>query len=346
MWQSRLGNDFCAANQKGPWVLIAAIIIADSQARKDETDTCGVPASANWACVDLLGQSVIGRVADDLKGVGIDSVSVFAAQHSSLTAYRVDGQSAAPDRWRAAAIRFAKCKEEAFEAVLVADCSTYAEFDLADMLAFHRERDEPVTQAYCADGSIDLWMIDPSCFDEGENLRSAILAVNPACYEIRGYVNRLRNVRDFRRLVLDSFSSRSRLRPRGIETRPGVWISENAEVGRNVRIVPPAFIGRGVRIADECLITRSTNVERGSHVDFGTAVEDSSVLPNTYLGIGLDLSHSITEGKTLWNLRHDVTLEITDPSVMRPNPSSGEEHRHWEDFNNRALNLFAQGISR
>lgn len=326
--------------------MIAAIIIADLQARKDETVTCRGEASANWACVDLLGQSVIGRVADGLKSGGIDSVSVFAAQHSSLTAYKVDGKSALSDRWRAAGIRFAKCREEEFEAVLVADCSSYAEFDLADMLAFHHEQDEPVTQAYSADGSIDLWMIDPSCFDEGENLRSAILAVNPACYEIRGYVNRLRNVSDYRRLVLDSFSSRSHLRPRGVETRPGVWISENAEVGHNVRIVPPAFIGRGVRIADDCLITRSTNVERGSHIDFGTAVEDSSVLPNTYLGIGLDLSHSIADGKTLWNLQHDVTLDITDPSVMHPNPSSGEERRHWEEFHNQASSLFAQGISR
>jgi len=327
--------------------LIAAIIIADSQAERDETVTCRRdPASPNWACVDVLGQSVISRVAEGLKRGGIVSVSVLAAQHSSLTAYKVDGQSVVPDRWRAAGIRFARCKEEAFEAVLVADCGTYAEFDLADMLAFHHEHGEPVTQAYSADGAIDFWMIDPSRFDEGEDLRSAILAACPAYYELRGYVNRLRNASDFRRLVLDSFSSRARLRPRAVETRPGVWIGENAEIGRNARIVPPAFMGKGVRIADECLITRSTNVERGAHVDFGTAVEDSSILPNTYLGIGLDLSHSVADGTTLRNLQHDVTLEISDPSVMRSSGSSGEERRHWEDLHDDDLSVFTQGISR
>jgi len=48
-------------------------------------------------------------------------------------------------------------------------------------------------------------------------------------------------------------------------------------------------------------------------------VEDSSILPNTYVGIGLDLSHSIVNGRSLLNLQHNVNLEITDPVVMREN---------------------------
>lgn len=326
--------------------MIAAIIIVDSKTERDRTATSlrrTIPA--NWACVDVLGQSVIGRVANDLERGGIDSVFVFTTPHASLSADKVDGQSRW-DCWTAAGIRLDRCKEEGFETLLIADCSTYAEFDLADMLAFHREQGEPLSRAYSADGPLDLWMIDPSRFNEPENLHPALLAANPAHYELHSYVNRLHDARDFRRLILDSFSSRSRLRPRGIETRPGVWVGENAEIAQSARLVPPAFIGRGVKLADECLITRGTNVERGSHIDFGTALEDSSILPDTYLGIGLDLSHSIADGKNLWNLQHDVALEITDPVVMRPHPSSRDERHSYTGFQDDRLSLSRQGMAR
>ena len=324
--------------------MIAAIVIADSGVRTaGSASSDGRTIPGNWACVEVLGQSVVGRVANGLKRSGIDAVFVFATPKASLNPDKADGQFAS-DHWKAAASRLAKCKEEAFEAVLITDATTYAEFDLADMLAFHDVQGSPVCRAYSADGPVDLWVIDPSRFNqsnESEELRSALVSV-PACYGLNGYVNRLQGVHDLRRLIFDSFSSQSRLRPTGVETRPGVWIGEDVELGHNARIVPPAFIGRGVRIADECLITRGTNVERGSHIDFGTAVEDSSILPNTYLGIGLDLAHSIVDGRNLWNLQHDVTLEITDSAVMRPILARGDELQPWSEFRVESLSVSAQ----
>ena len=65
------------------------------------------------------------------------------------------------------------------------------------------------------------------------------------------------------------------------------------------------------------MITRCSNVEMNSYVDFGTAVEDSSILSDTYVGIGLDLSHSVVDGGDVLNLQHHVHLHITDPVVMR-----------------------------
>jgi hypothetical protein len=46
-------------------------------------------------------------------------------------------------------------------------------------------------------------------------------------------------------------------------------------------------------------------------------VEDSSILTGTYVGIGLDVSHSIADGTCLVNLNREVALEIKDPVVMR-----------------------------
>ena len=92
-------------------------------------------------------------------------------------------------------------------------------------------------------------------------------------------------------------------------------------------MVAPAFIGRNVHISAECLITRGSNVESNSRVEFGTAVEDSSILSDSYVGIGLELSHSIVDGHNLLNLRHNVSLEITDPVVMRKNTVRGGDRQ-------------------
>src|SRR4029077_19174021 len=125
------------------------------------------------------------------------------------------------------------------------------------------------------------------------------------------------------RLATDLLTGKCKMRPHGVETRPGIWIDEGAQVARGARIVAPAYIGRDARIEDDCLITRCSNVESWSHVDFGTAVEDSSILTNTYVGIGLDLSHSIVDGDELLNLHHEVRLHISDPVVMRRNSPRG-----------------------
>lgn len=337
-----VGRFSVRTGRRDPGVVIAAIIIANSQNRENEARCQSSARTGNWGCADLLGQSVLGRIVDGLKVAGVDSVFAFAAPHAS----RADDQTLALDTWRAAALRFAMCKQEGVESVIIASAGAYAEFDLAAMLAFHKEEGQAVSRVVAADGPVDLWLVDPSRFGLEENLEKELYASDCAYYELRGYVNRLNSAGDFRRLVLDSFSSRCRLRPRGVELRPGVWMAENAEIGRGARIVAPAFIGQGVKIGDDCLITRGSNVEHGSEIDFGTAVEDSSILQKTYLGIGLDLSHSIADGRILWNLRHEVSLEITDPVVMRPNIASKRERRPWGDFEEDGFRLSAQGASQ
>ena len=318
--------------------MIAAIIIANYEGRKRETRVCTQEmAPEHWACVDVLGRPVMGRLVDGLKRGGIDAVFVFAdgdGSPDSKSGNDPDSMSA----WAAAGSKLEECRGS-YDSVLIADCGTYTEFDLAAMLACHRDQGTPVTQAFAADGPVDLWIIDPVRFRERDDIRGGLTS-GPAPYEQGGYVNRLRGPRDFRQLISDSFNSRCRLRPCGVEVRPSVWMGENAGVGRGTRIVAPAFIGQQARIGDDCLITRGTNVECNSQVDFGTAAENSSILSNTYLGIGLDLSHSIVDGKYLWNLRHDVTLEITDPAVMRPNAVSTET-RKWSEFQNDAVGLSA-----
>src|SRR5262249_36054005 len=100
------------------------------------------------------------------------------------------------------------------------------------------------------------------------------------------------------------------------EVRPGVWIEESAVVDRGARVVGPAYVGPHVRVSASSVITRSSNLEHGSQVDYGTIVEDASVLAGTYLGVGLDVTHAVVRGSSLADLRRNHQIEISDAKLL------------------------------
>jgi hypothetical protein len=222
---------------------------------------------------------------------------------------------------------------QSVDAVLILRVGAYIECNPVDALQFHFERSPGIVRAFDANGPLDFWVVDPRLIPPDKDLLATLTEVTSAPFRISGHVNRLENADDLRRLAVDGLSSRCALRPQGFEVRPGVWMGERVQIEKGTRIVAPAFIGSDVTISEQCLITRCTTVERHSHVDYGTVVEDSSVLSNTYVGIGLDLSHSVVDGNILLNLRHDVMLEVGDPAVMRRNKPQADTDRHlWTAF--------------
>lgn len=276
-------------------------------------------AQAPLACIEVLGCSVLSRTLDELRRAGFDSISVVGDRTSSPRCLSEQPLVllSAQDVWRSVEEKIEDLKELGATAVLIQQLGAYVEFDAAQMLQAHSEENAAVTRAFERQGALDLWILNPARIASTQGLREFLQNETSSYYSVPGYVNRLEGARDLRRLVADGLSSRCRFRPAGFEVRPGVWMAPGAEIERSARIVAPAFIGRSAKIAGQCLITRCTNVERNSHIDYGTAVEDSSVLANTYVGIGLDLSHAVVDGSYLLNLRHDVTLEIADPVVLR-----------------------------
>jgi NDP-sugar pyrophosphorylase family protein len=278
------------------------------------------------ACVEVLGRSVVGRLIEELRRAGVEKISLFAdATVEPLNVAVVDpsGNTAlcsTENPWSAAALKlieYKETKETGDNPTLVMRVGAYIEFELTDMLQFHREQNQVATRAFDDhQGPLDLWVVDAARLTRAEDLLNVLRATNPARYWVRGYVNRLEHAKDLRRLVVDGLSSRCRLRPQGSEARPGVWMDDGAQVHRD---------GRGTRIAAQCLVTRGSSVESNCQVDYGTVVEDSSILSNSYVGIGLDLSHSVVDGNNLLNLERNVTLEIADPCVIRQNRISRKE---------------------
>ncbi len=266
----------------------------------------GRPGTA-LTMVEVLGRSVVARLSDELRSAGVKEISLFADNEAPTQA------------WSGAARQWITCRQSGAEAILVMRVGAYVDWDFDDALRFHRELRRPVTRAFDHVGPLDLWIVDPSRVTAETDLLTVLNESDPARYLVRGYVNRLEHPRDLRRLVVDALTFRCNLRPQGTEIRPGVWFDEAAQVHRNARVVAPAFVGRDAVIGEQCLFTRCSSIESNCQIDYGTVVEDSSILSNTYVGIGLDLSHSIVDGSNLMNLERGVTLEIADPCVIRQN---------------------------
>ena len=301
-------------------VVAAVVIIEPNESGK----TGGALNSASLrirngslACVEVLGQTVLGRTIEQLLRGGVDSLAVISDDSFASAVFGEDrvSFSSAKDVWQSASGKIAGTSAEA---VLVMRLGGYVEFDPADLLETHRNLQTPLTRACTDAGPLDLWVMGPQTISADKGLQQMLRDDKAASYSVSGYVNRLESPRDLRQLVCDSLAARCQFRPHGVEARPGVWMGQGAQVERSARIVAPAFIGRNTKIGDQCLITRGSNIECNSEVDYGTVVEDSSILSNTYVGIGLDLSHSIVDGDNLLNMQHEVTLKISDPVVLRP----------------------------
>ena len=275
------------------------------------------------ATTEILGQSVLQRLAAELKKAEFDEISFYGDSLLSSEAAGSSGAFHPASAWELVAGRLRQSADKSGDRpVLIFELSAYLELDFADLLSLHQESGKAVTRVLHEAGPIGLWVVNPAIFPDIVEIRSVIDQISGAEYCVSGYINRLDTPGELRRLVNDGLASRCQCRPQGFEVKPGIWMAPGANVEKAARIVAPAFIGRGVNIGDECLITRGSNVESNSEVDYGTTIESSSILSNTYVGIGLDLSHSIVQGSNLLNLQHDVVLHVSDPAVMRQNKKS------------------------
>lgn len=280
-----------------------------------------------FVTVELLGQSVLQRMVAELRKASLDGISVCVDGPLSSEIDEVNTDAVAT-AWESAAGQVRQFAKNEVEVVLICELSAYVELDFADLLRFHRESGEAVTRALHETGPLNLWVANPAMLPDINEIQSVLGESSGAEFHTSGYINRLESPADLRRLVSDGLGGRCQFRPQGFEVKPGIWMAPGAVVEKAARIVAPAYIGRGVTIGDECLITRGSNVESDSEVDYGTTIEASSILPNTYVGIGLDLSHSIAHGNSLFNLQHQVLLHISDPAVMRQNRklAAGDSH--------------------
>lgn len=300
--------------------------------------------------VEILGCSMLERTIDRLLGAEVELVSVVVADEIG-TAPQLPAKfknvkvEVVNDVAMATTRILREYAQGGLDHSFVISGNIYTETDLLDLFYFHREGRQKVTRTHDSLGPLELWVVDcaKAQYADPDNLFSAASNVgssnggsfkNAASYFVREYVARLDHPRDLRRVACDALRGRCAMRPTGQEMKPGIWVEDGAEVHRRARIVAPAFIGRGSKVKEDTLITRCSTIERGCYVDAGTVIEDSSVLPNTHIGIWLDVCHALASGNKLFSLERNVMVEISDANVMRANGSARKEAR-----NIRALSL-------
>jgi hypothetical protein len=321
---------------------VGAIVVIDTESRDDLDRSCGFhPADGDasqaflaepLAFAELFGRSLLERTIEGFAAVSAQT-SVLVHEDFLQSVLRLRNSFShvsveiGNDIWDRINVILKQYSDRGINYAFIVRPSSYIEVNPADLVAFHREHHVPITRVGDPDGPLDLWVV--SCADVSRpcdlawSSPLAELSSLPRDYLVNGYVRRITSPRDLRQLALDTFLTRSQMRPSGSEVRPGIWVEQDAQIHRGARVIAPAYLGHGATIQENALITRCSNIERFSYVDYGTVIEDTSVLPNTYIGISLDVRHSLVSANRLWNLERNVVVQIGDTSLFRSNVTEG-----------------------
>jgi len=288
------------------------------------------------AFMDVLGLPVIERVLRRLQRFGICATTVITDAPSTILPFtqRAEIDPRAPqlevvageELWDAAETTFRQYVSEGADLVIAMRLGPYVEVDYDEMIQHHLDKRCAISMAVDSqNATLELFVISPAGrFDARELFQSHLQRLRRECepFPVKGYVNRLAQAADLRRLGLDGLLARNDMRPEAVEVKPGVFLGRGARIHRKARVVAPAFIGARGKVHAEALITRGSILEHHAEVDCGTVVENSTLLPFTRLGAGLDVMHSVVGFHRLAHLIRNTEVEITDAKLVDMVPIS------------------------
>jgi len=274
---------------------------------------------------DVAGMSPLQRIAERLQKFGAFPVTAviegLPGNGSLKVLSGVNSVMAPPDRfWRAAEIAFNDLAQAGAELVILIKLGTYAEVDFDSMVQFHLDRQCRVSQAVHDGEMLEIFCISASRRNDAASLfRSGLAKCRTECpaFEHFGYTNSLNSALDLRQFAIDILTLRTETSPAGEQIKPGVWAASRAQIEKGARVLAPAFIGSFARVRSGAVITRCSSIEHHSHIDCGTVVENSTVLPYSSLGAGLELAHSVAGFSQIWNLRRECAVHIRDEKLLR-----------------------------
>ena len=306
---------------------VAAIVIGS--ARPEEFESAGDNYFGNAAAehfaqvplalLDVVGKSVVQHAGDRLRRAGVEAITTLTAETFPQQALDGGQEGRSNNLWRAVEEAFSAYASEGVDSVLLLRLGPYAEFDISDVLRFHRERGQNATLICDGMGPLDAAVVQASRRNDAvflirNGIRLTRLPADPSL--TTGYVNRLESARDLRRLAQDSLLQRCAIRPHGQELKPGVWVAEHARIHRTARVLAPAFVGAHAKLRAASVVTRCSTVEHHAEVDCGTVLEDTSILPYTYVGPGLDAAHAVAGFGRVAHLRRHGEIEIADARLL------------------------------
>lgn len=198
--------------------------------------------------------------------------------------------------------------------LLVIKLKSYAEMDLTDLVRFHCERRNPVTEARDSRGQLGVSLLDHRALRAAAEKQSSSISMTTDTgripYRFSGYAKRILSATERQELVRDGLTGACAMRPAGTQIRDQVWVGEGVNLADSVRLVGPTYIGARTIIRAGATIGPFASVESDCVVDCGTAVERSTVLPHTYLAPGLLIRHALVDGDHLEDLAWGTVADL------------------------------------
>ena len=267
---------------------------------------------------DILGKSLLDRTLDKVRQLESSEPALISEASPSnhvlpSNAPKNSGYTAA---WESAINQHLR---NGVNLLLLIRMSAYQELDYTDLIRFHLERGAPITQAYRYDSPLDVAIVSASAVrgSVGPYRQSlSKLISQQQRYSYTGYLNRLSSPQEFRALVEAGLRGECGLHPVGTETHPMVWYGEGAQVDGSAAVSGPAFIGSGARVSAYSVVSGATSIERNSEIDCGTTVEESSVLADSYVGVGLHVKRAIVANQRLFHLDRHVEVGFGDHTLI------------------------------
>jgi carbonic anhydrase/acetyltransferase-like protein (isoleucine patch superfamily) len=199
------------------------------------------------------------------------------------------------------------------ERLLVIKLKSYSELDLADLVRFHHDGRNPVTEAQDAGGQLGISLLDLRALHAAG--KRYAFSCGPAesgrvPYQFHGYAKGILTTRGRQQLVGDALTGACAMQPSGTEIREQVWIGEDVKLADSARVIGPSYVGTRTIVRAGATIGPFASVEHDCVVDCGTTVERSTVLPHTYLAPGLMIRHQLVDGGYLEDMSSGAVADL------------------------------------
>ncbi|MBV9180168.1 MAG: hypothetical protein JO356_02565 [Acidobacteria bacterium] len=303
---------------------IAAIITISEQRQR----TGDIPSSihqlsrtltdrAGYQGFDILGENLLSRTLHRIERI-TSLPPVILSEGAKPSAWLLPRASSGGTYVTACEKAAAEQIQQGAELLLLTRLNAYTDLDYQQLLEFHCQSGSSLTRVYAGNESLDVVLVNASALNGTVSEGKAPPLSRQRRFIYRGYVNRLRHPHEYCQLIADGLSGRCGLEPRGVEVSPGVWHAAGARIDRDATIAAPVFIGSDSQVAASALV-RGTSIEKNCHIDCGTAVTNSWVVENTYVGVALEVRRCVVSSQTLFHLDRAVELSINDARLIGVN---------------------------
>lgn len=124
----------------------------------------------------------------------------------------------------------------------------------------------------------------------------------------------------------------------GWERQPGLIIGPGSAVDDKGLATDHCYVGKGCHIHSKAELRASVVVNDNCFIDRGALVENSVVMPGTYIGSNLDVSNALVNGSEIIRVDTGASYTITDSFILS-STASGLLQRWLPALGNRLLGL-------